>query len=142
MIKLKDILLENDGEELDILVPRRTEDRLERMIRTYERMIRTYIRNGNKGDLNLQDLELTVLPEMIKDISVDGDFYCGNNRLTSLINSPKYVTGNFGCSNNRLTSLEHAPKFVGGTFYCRLNPGKFTEKQVRAVCDVKGDILT
>ena len=133
MIKLLDILLENDGEELDILVPRKMEGRL-------ERMLRTYIRNGNKGDLNLQDLELTVLPEMIKDISVDGDFYCGNNRLTSLINSPKYVTGNFGCSSNRLTSLEGAPKTVGGDFYCRLNSDKFTEKQVRAVCNVKGKV--
>ena len=132
MIKLKDILLE--GKPPTIFVPRRVEDRV-------ERLIKTYIRNGNKGKLNLQDLNLTVLPEMLKDITVDGDFYCGNNNLTSLENCPKTVNGVFGCSSNKLISLEGAPKFVGEDFMCRFNPGKFTEKDIRAVCDVKGKIF-
>jgi hypothetical protein len=132
MIKLKDILLE--GKPSTIFIPRRIEGRV-------ERMIKTYIRNGNKGNLNLQDLNLTVLPEMLKDITVDGDFYCGNNNLTSLENCPKTVSGVFGCSSNKLISLEGAPKFVGEDFMCRFNPGKFTEKDIRAVCDVKGEVL-
>ena len=132
MIKLKDILLENDAP--NIFIPRRMENRV-------ERLIKTYIRNGNKGNLNLQDLNLTVLPEMLKDITVDGDFYCGNNNLTSLENCPKTVSGVFGCSSNFLKSLEGAPKFVGENFMCRFNPGKFTEKDIRAVCDVKGYIF-
>jgi hypothetical protein len=132
MIKLKDILLENTAP--NIFIPRRVEGRV-------ERMIKTYIRNGNKGNLNLQDLNLTVLPEMLKDISVDGDFYCGNNNLTSLENCPKTVSGVFGCSSNFLKSLEGAPKFVGENFMCRFNSVKFTEAQVRAVCDVKGKIF-
>jgi hypothetical protein len=132
MIKLKQILLENTAP--NIFIPRRVEGRV-------ERMIKTYIRNGNKGNLNLQDLNLTVLPEMLKDITVDGDFYCGNNNLTTLKNSPKTVGGSFGCSSNKLISLEGAPKFVGENFMCRFNPGKFTEKDIRAVCDVKGDIF-
>jgi len=132
MIKLKDILLENTAP--NIFVPRRIEGRV-------ERLIKTYIRNGNKGNLNLQDLNLTVLPEMLKDITVDGDFYCGNNNLTSLENCPKTVSGVFGCSSNFLKSLEGAPKFVGENFMCRFNSVKFTEDQVRAVCDVKGKIF-
>ena len=132
MIKLKDILLE--GKPPSIFVPRRIEGRV-------ERLIKTYIRNGNKGKLNLQDLNLTVLPEMLKDITVDGDFYCGNNNLTSLENCPKTVSGVFGCSSNFLKSLEGAPKFVGENFMCRFNSVKFTEAQVRAVCDVKGYIF-
>jgi len=132
MIKLKDILLE--GKPPSIFVPRRIENRV-------ERMIKTYIRNGNKGKLSLQDLNLTVLPEMLKDITVDGDFYCGNNNLTSLENCPKTVSGVFGCSSNFLKSLEGAPKFVGEDFMCRFNSVKFTEQQVRAVCDVKGYIF-
>ena len=132
MIKLKDILLE--GKPPSIFIPRRIEDRV-------ERMIRLYIRNGNKGNLNLQDLNLTVLPEMLKDITVDGSFYCGNNHLTTLENCPKTVNGVFGCSSNKLISLEGAPKFVGEDFMCRFNPGKFTEKDIRAVCDVKGKIF-
>jgi hypothetical protein len=132
MIKLKDILLENTAP--NIFIPRRMENRV-------ERLIKTYIRNGNKGNLNLQDLNLNVLPEMLKDITVDGDFYCGNNNLTSLENCPKTVSGVFGCSSNFLKSLEGAPKFVGENFMCRFNSVKFTEAQVRAVCDVKGYIF-
>jgi hypothetical protein len=75
MIKLKQVLLESTAP--DIFVPRRMDDRL-------ERMISVYIRNGSKGDLNLNSMNLTVLPDILKDISVDGDFYCGNNNLTSL----------------------------------------------------------
>ena len=132
MIKLKEILLENDAP--NIFIPRRMENRV-------ERLIKTYIRNGNKGNLNLQDLNLTVLPEMLKDITVDGDFFCGNNHLTTLENCPKTVNGVFGCSSNKLISLEGAPKFVGENFMCRFNPVKFTEKDIRAVCDVLGSIF-
>ena len=173
MIKLKDLLLE--GTAPDIFVPRRMEDRL-------ERMISLYIRNGSKGNLVLRRMNLNELPEILKNVSVDGSFDCENNKLTSLTNAPKFVGGtfycginnltslegapksigisfycgnvkltslefapssvggNFDCSHNELTSLEFAPKTVGGFFDCRYNPVKFTEKQVRAVCDVKGDV--
>ena len=128
MIKLKDILLE--GKPPSIFVPRRTEDRL-------ERMIKSYIRNGSKGVLELSNMNLTELPEILKDITVSGFFICSNNKLTSLNNSPKTVGGYFSCSNNNLTSLVGAPTSVGGAFNCGNNSVQFTEAQVRAVCDVK-----
>jgi hypothetical protein len=152
MIKLKDILLESTAP--NIFIPRRLEDRL-------ERLIMLYVKNGSKGDLDLSDLNLTKLPEILKDISVDGDFFCGTNNLTSLENSPKTVDANFYCGHNKLTSLDGAPEYVGGSFYCSFNNltsltgvpksvggvfscgfnvVKFTEEQVRAVCNVKGDI--
>ena len=153
MIKLKDILLE--GTAPDIFVPRRIEGRV-------ERMISLYVKNGSKGNLSLQFLKLTELPVILKDITVGADFDCSNNKLTSLINAPKFVGGNFNCSYNELTSLEGAPKTVGENFgcsfnkltslvgapksvgedfYCRNNNVQFTEAQVRAVCDVKGKIF-
>ena len=153
MIKLKQLLLENTAP--DIFVPRRIEGR-------FERMIKSYIRNGSKGDLNLNSMNLTKLPEMLKDISVDGDFYCGNNNLTSLENAPKSVDGSFYCDNNLLTSLKFAPSSVGGSFicsfnnltslagspssvgrnfYCDNNPIQFTRKGVKSVCDVRGSIF-
>ena len=153
MIKLKDIIFESTAP--DIFIPRRTEDRL-------ERMIKQYIRNGSKGNLDVSDLKLIVLPDMLKDISVAGSFYCGSNKLTSLINAPKTVGGNFYCNFNKLESLEGAPQSVGndfkctfnnleslegapqsvgGNFNCRYNPVKFTEAHVRAVCDVDGRIF-
>jgi hypothetical protein len=131
MIKLKDILLE--GKPPTIFIPRRIEDRL-------ERMIRLYIRNGNKGNLDLQGLHLTKLPEILKDITVGGNFFCGTNNLTSLENCPKTVDGTFGCSFNYLTSLTGAPTIVGRDFYCGNNTVQFTEEQVRTVCDVKGKV--
>ena len=113
MIKLKDILLE--GKPPSIFIPRRIEDRV-------ERLISLYIRNGSKGDLDLSDLKLTKLPEILKDITVGGNFFCFNNNLTlSLENCPKTVDGTFDCSRNKLTSLAGAPKYVDGTFYCHYN---------------------
>jgi hypothetical protein len=153
MIKLKDLLTE--GKSPDIFIPRRMEDRL-------ERMIGLYIRNGSKGDLRLTGLGLTKLPDILKDISVGGNFYCSLNNLTSLKGAPTSVTGTFYCSLNDLTSLAGAPiivggdfycydnelkslfgapETVGGDFYCYNNPGNFTEEQVRAVCDVKGEVF-
>ena len=151
MIKLKDLLLE--GKPPSIFVPRRMEDRV-------ERMISLYVRNGSKGDLKLDEMGLTELPDILKNVSVGGTFDCSRNKLTSLINAPKYVDGtfychynnltslkglketvineNFYCTDNKLTSLEGAPKTVNGHFFCYQNPVKFTEKQVRSVSDVKG----
>jgi hypothetical protein len=153
MIKLKDILLE--GKPPTIFVPRRLEDRV-------ERMISLYVRNRNKGNLSLSDLKLTKLPDILKDITVGGSFYCTFNNLTSLENcpssvgenfsctcnlltslkgAPKTVGGFFDCRGNNLTSLAGAPKTVGGFFDCRGNPVRFTEEQVRAVCDVKKKVF-
>ena len=173
MIKLKDLLLESTAP--DIFIPRRMEDRV-------ERMIKDYIRNGIKGNLDLSNMKLTVLPEILKNATVDGNFWCGHNKLTSLKNAPSIVVGsffcghnklttlegspssvgrNFDCSYNVLTSLEFAPTNVGRDFWCGVNDltslefaptnvgrdfdcienqVKFTKEQVRAVCDVKGDI--
>jgi hypothetical protein len=69
---------------------------------------------------------------------VDGGFYCQYNKLTSLQGAPKCVGDDFSCINNNLTSLQGAPKYVGGDFWCHNNTKKFTEKEVRAVCNVKG----
>ena len=153
MIKLKDILTE--AKSPNIFIPRRMEDRV-------ERLIKQYIRNGSRNELDLSDYGLTKLPEILKNVDVEryficsvnklttlenspktvgGSFYCGNNQLISLKGAPTYVGGEFGCGNNKLTSLDGAPTYVGGSFNCRHNPVKFTEEQVRAVCDVDGRIF-
>ena len=132
MIKLKNILLEN--ETPDIFVPRRIEDR-------FERLIKNYIRDHSKESLILSRMNLDKLPKILKNLTIGKDFWCTDNDLTSLENSPIYVVGNFGCSHNKLISLEGAPEYVGGNFYCRGNPVRFTEAQVRAVSEVKGKIF-
>ena len=113
MIKLKNILLENQSP--DIFIPRRMEDRV-------ERMISVYIRNGNKGNLSLKQMKLTKLPSILKNITVDGHFDCYNNLLTSLEKgAPNSVGGDFYCNYNKLTSLTGAPETVGGVFLCNNN---------------------
>ena len=128
MIKLKQLLLEVKSP--DIFIPRRMEDRV-------ERMIKQYIRNGSRNELDLSDYGLTKLPEILKNVDVEryficsvnklttlenspktvgGSFYCGNNQLISLKGAPTYVGGEFGCGNNKLTSLDGAPTYVGGSF--------------------------
>ena len=47
-----------------------------------------------------------------------GNFYCSDNKLTSLEHSPVKVVGDFYCSGNQLTSLEYSPVSVGGNFDC------------------------
>ena len=76
---------------------------------------------------------LTSLKDAPKKVG-DG-FYCGSNKLTSLEGAPRTIPGYFACNDNLLTSLEGAPNDAY-EFWCSENPGKFTEKQVRAVCNV------
>ncbi len=71
------------------------------------------------GNVNLYDTDLERLP--VRFGTVGGDFYCHENRLTSLEGAPGTVGGYFGCNNNRLTSLEGAPHSVGGNFWCTDN---------------------
>jgi len=112
MIKLKQLLFESTAP--DIFIPRRIEGRV-------ERLISLYVKNGSKGDLDLSDLNLTVLPDILKNISVGRDFYCGHNKLTSLEGAPKSVGGSFYCGHNKLTSLDGATEYVGGNFGCISN---------------------
>ena len=74
-----------------------------------------------KGHVNLDNLFLTVLPEWLSDVEVEGGFSCHNNKLTTLQGAPKTVGGVFYCYNNKLTTLQGAPKTVEGSFSCSGN---------------------
>jgi hypothetical protein len=50
-----------------------------------------------------------------------GDFFCNSNGLKSLKCAPRKVGRDFSCFNNLLTSLEGSPKEVGGSFFCDSN---------------------
>jgi hypothetical protein len=53
--------------------------------------------------------------------TVGGSFYCENNQLISLTGAPQTVKGDFWCERNLLTTLEGAPQTVEGDFYCYSN---------------------
>ena len=71
------------------------------------------------GNVDLAGSGLTKLP--LKFGNVTGNFYCNNNKLTTLEGSPKEVGGGFYCQFNQLTSLKGGPIKVGGGFDCRNN---------------------
>src|SRR5690554_5392471 len=77
------------------------------------------------GDVNLRNLGLTKIP--INFTEVDGNFYCHENKLSSLEGAPEKVGRDFNCSVNYLTDLEGAPEKVGWHFDCFNNPLKSTK---------------
>jgi len=89
-------------------------------------------------DVDMGFLKISKLP--IKFNKVHGSFLIQHNKLTTLEGCPKEVGHSFVCDNNRLTSLVWAPAKVGTSFWCYDNKKKFTEAEVRTVCDVKGGI--
>jgi len=80
---------------------------------------------------NLYYVKLYKLP--LKFGKVTGDFYCYNNKLTTLEGAPKEVGGGFYCSHNQLITLEGCPMEVGGNFNCRDNKLTILEGAPREV---------
>ena len=72
-----------------------------------------------KGNVNLSEKKLKSLPK-IRFGKIEGDFICSDNFITSLLYSPIEVTDDFYCFNNRLSSLEHCPESAR-TFACSFN---------------------
>ena len=93
------------------------------------------------GDVDLSNCGLTELPSFIQFGAVKGSFDCSYNNIESLEGVPERVGGDFNCRSNNLESLEGAPKEVGGDFVCKYNDAKFTETDVRKVCNVKREIM-
>ena len=85
------------------------------------------------GYVNLSNLGLTEIP--INFTEVYGNFYCYENKLTSLEGAPEKVGGSFWCSWNKLTTLEGCPKEVGGFFDCSYNPLKSFEGKPEFIGD-------
>ncbi len=71
---------------------------------------------------------LTKLPEILKNMEIDGDFSCEGNDIESLENFPKSVGGAINLAWNRLRSLEgmnievvNAGEYPGESFDCKGN---------------------
>ena len=77
----------------------------------------------------------------VADLKIDykgGNFFCANNRLTSLEGAPSHVDGYFNCSVNELTSLAGAPSHVGGDFSCYNNELTSLKDVYKHVTEIKG----
>ena len=112
MIKLLDILLQENDEE-SILIPRRSpEERTKNYIIATNRKIQQYIKDGGKGHLDLDNTPITSLPS---NLTVGGDLYLYNSKITSLPSDLK-VGGSLYLSNTPIISLPSDLK-VGGYLY-------------------------
>jgi hypothetical protein len=97
-------------------------NRKERLEQKLAENLGLYFENGlwnSHDDVGLYNLYLTRLP--LKFGTVNGDFDCSCNQLTSLEGAPNRVSGNFWCNTNKLPSLKGAPDIIGGYFNCRSN---------------------
>jgi len=72
-----------------------------------------------KGGVNLIDKKLKIFP--VHFGHVEGNFYCCDNELTSLLGAPKTLTCSFNCDDNKLTSLKFCPQKIEGEFSCSNN---------------------
>ena len=110
MIKLRDILLE--AKSPSIFVPRRTDDRV-------ERLIKSYIRSGNYGYLDLSDMNLDKIPEILKGITLNGGLNVSvNPKIKTLENSPRKIMGNFRCHSIGISDCVGGPEYVGHSMCC------------------------
>ena len=72
---------------------------------------------------------------------IHGDFDCVDCNIFTLEGGPQYVGGDFDCAGcKNLKSLEGAPKEVRYDFYCYGCHTKFTEDDVKKLCNVRGTI--
>ncbi len=79
---------------------------------------------------------------------IPGNFSAFGCGLKDLKGAPKIIEFTFNVGENPLESLEGCPKKVGGNFICYPQDSykdeslqTFTEEQIRAVCDVRGDVI-
>ena len=117
MIKLLDILLQENDEE-SILIPRRSpEERTKNYLIATNRKIQQYIKDGGKGDLDLSNTPITSLPS---NLTVGGYLDLYNSKITSLP-SNLTVGGGLDLRNTPIISLPSNLK-VGGSLYLSNTP--------------------
>ena len=137
-------ILKGETENRDLIVPYRLEDRPERYKRIIYKKIQDYIKNGSKGDLNINDTPIDSLPSNLK--TVGGSLYLYNTPISSLPPGLK-VDGNLDLSNTQISSLP-TDLTVGGYLDLSYTPisKKYTIKQIRKMIEdsggyVKGNIF-
>lgn len=129
----------NHLNEENLLIPRKLEDRKIRLRQNNLKLLQQEVIECNGGliidenfdfkkdQVNVKimngvvRLDLDHIPEWLENVTINGNFFCEGNRLTTLKNSPKIINGNFSCEGNRLSSLEHCPKIITKSLFCNNN---------------------
>ena len=157
---LKHIIKEIIKEEIDgpgIFVPHDLEGRKEKKTMMDYKKIQDYIKNGSKGNLNLENSQITKLPDNLQ--VVGGSLYLGNNiqitelpnNLTvggylDLLNTPIQklpdnlkVNNSLFLKNSQITELPDNLK-VGGSLWLHDTPlsNKYPEEEIRDIIERQG----
>ena len=156
MIKLKPLLFESK-----ILVPRRTpEDREKRWIQEIYRKIQDYIKDGCRGDLELYNTPIKILPDNLKMVGgnlklsrskiedlnnleyVGGNLNLQNTPIKKLPNNLKRIEGHLNLNDSKIEDLNNL-KYINGYLDLRYTPLSriTTEKKIRSKIETKFDIL-
>ncbi len=77
-----------------------------------------------KGDVALTGLHLKKLPEILKDLTIEGSIFLSGNQLTTLENFPELVTENIMLGSNPLVSLKGIKQTAVSTL--SIDNGKFS----------------
>jgi hypothetical protein len=106
-------LIEDESSDNNILIPRRSpEEREKNYLIAINKKIQEYIKNGSKGDLDLNGSPIEILPDNL--IEVDGDLNLYKCKNLKSLNNLKYVEGEldlFDCINLENTNnLERVSK--------------------------------
>ena len=72
------------------------------------------------GEVDLYEIGISYLPFIFN--VVHGNFYCFQNKLTSLKGFPRVVHGSVVVHSNMLTSLKYCPRVIDGYFNVSCNP--------------------
>jgi len=93
-----------------------------------------------KGNLTYKTFEILANKYSNYTLDVIGNVYIFNRGYKEMPIQFGEVTGDFKCYNNKLTSLKNFPIEVGGKIDCSGNLKKFSEKDIKKICNVKGEI--
>jgi hypothetical protein len=88
----------------------------------------------------IPDQSISEIPDYIKFNECQGDFIIRDNRLLSMSGCPKIVHGDFAVNGNKLTNLFGSPTQVDGYYFIQNNDVKFTEEQIRKICNIGGKV--
>lgn len=99
------------------------------------------------GDVSLYNLNFKEIPEILKDVTIEGNLILSNNNLRNLKNCPKKIVRHLVVSNNRsLRSLVGGPEEVGDIDIsnCNLTSLEGFPKLIKAnsSVDISGNKLT
>jgi hypothetical protein len=117
-----------------ILIPRRSpEERMKNYVIAINRQIQQYIKNGSKGNLDLNSTPIQKLPDNLITIGGDGEFqFCEIKNLNNL----QKVDGHLVLNNSDIEYLSKNLK-IEGNLYIRNTPLSFQKSKEEIISEIE-----